>query len=75
MLYLDNRDNFGGEVDKIKAKLKSILPKICKSYDNDNFINILHEFETYSDNVISHYNSLIAAKIAWDKILSNLMLS
>jgi hypothetical protein len=71
LLYITQQDLFEGKIAKMREQLKKEIPKICEYFGNDDFGNILNEFEEYTKNVEKHYAEFLETQRIWAKIMEH----
>jgi len=71
LLYITQPDLYEGKIAKMREQLKKEIPKICKYFGNDDFENVLNEFEEYNKNVEKHYAEFLEIQSIWAKIMEH----
>lgn len=72
-VYITDRENYEEKMAEVRARLKETLPKVCRYFGRDDFMNVLEEFEQYHRNVRQHYRDFQDTKAAWRKITAQLV--
>jgi hypothetical protein len=72
LTYITNRDNYEREIDRMKANLRKVLPKVAKFFPECNFLRLYQELEAYSQNVPEHFEMFEATKKAWERVMDYL---
>lgn len=72
-VYITDRENYEEKMAEVRARLKETLPKVCRYFGRDDFMNVLEEFEQYHRNVRQHYRDFQDTKAAWRKMTAQLV--
>ncbi|SHH33614.1 hypothetical protein SAMN02745245_01119 [Anaerosphaera aminiphila DSM 21120] len=68
-LFITQRDSYDEEISKIYSSLESILPKLCKYFDDDRFYTMLSELNYYNEHVEEHFEDFNNTKNVWQKLM------
>jgi hypothetical protein len=71
-LYITRPEKYVTEISKIEGQLKKVLPKLCRYFNNGQFIDIYQEFMRYHQLVREHFQEFEATKAAWRKLIASL---
>ena len=66
-LYITKPQQFKEEIAGIRAKLAESVPKLSAYFDNPQFSKVISEFNYYTRQVKSHYQSFLDNQKTWDK--------
>ncbi|HBQ85558.1 MAG TPA: hypothetical protein DER33_06535 [Syntrophomonas sp.] len=75
LLYITQRDVYQDKIKIMKQQLAETLPKLCKYFDRQDFMNIATELERYHSNVRKHYAEFLEMQQVWTKICNYLWLT
>ncbi|OPX44611.1 hypothetical protein CLHUN_16050 [Ruminiclostridium hungatei] len=68
LLYITNPDQYDVKIAEMRKKLSSTLPKICKYFNNSDFMKVFDELDYYHLNVQAHHRDFIATQQIWIKL-------
>lgn len=70
LVYTTQRDKYENTMEEIEKQLRTVLPKLCDYYGNQDFSVIMQEFCFYRAHVKEHMEEFNAAKRAWIKMMA-----
>lgn len=73
LLYITQRENYDEQINEMRKRLATTLPKICAYFGREDFMNISKELERYHKNVKKHYEQYIETQQIWGKICAFLL--
>ncbi|MEO8648604.1 MAG: hypothetical protein ABI539_05500, partial [Acidobacteriota bacterium] len=65
---LTQPEKYDSTIEDMREKLDSVIPKLSKYFDTNQFGEIRTELDRYDRNVRHHHRSFEATKKAWTKI-------
>lgn len=68
-IYITQPENYDDTIREMKETLNNVLPKICKYFRQDDFMQIIEELNKYSKNMKRHHRQFLETQIAWEKVL------
>lgn len=68
-VYITNPESYDGVIADMKATLTEVLPKVCKYFDREDFMQISEELDKYSRNMKKHYTQFTQTQAAWAKAM------
>lgn len=68
LLYITGQNQYDAQISEMHKKLSAVLPKMCRYFNNPNFMKILDELDYYHRNVRRHYADFIATQRIWAKL-------
>ena len=71
MVYITQNAEYESIIEQMKEKLANTIPKLCKYFNNDHFLQIPEELARYHKNVKRHYRSFQETKIVWAKLMAH----
>lgn len=71
LLYITQPDYYEEKIKKIREQLYETLPKVCKYFNEPDFIHVAAEMERYHKNVRKHYAEFIETQRIWAKIMEH----
>ena len=71
LLYITQPDCYEEKIKKMREQLYETLPKICRYFNEPDFINIAAEMEKYHKNVKKHYGEFVETQRIWAKIMEH----
>ena len=66
LLYIKNKDVYYEEIEQMIEKLKIIVPKLNKIFEDDCFSELLRVLEIYNVNVVKHYEEYKKTNEIWN---------
>jgi hypothetical protein len=69
LLYITNPEGYDTELQKIKANLARVIPRICAYFGNDKFQDIISELDFFASHVAEHHRDFENTKRTWIKIV------
>lgn len=69
LLYITQENCYEQKIEEIRQQLIYTLPKISAYFKNEDFKNILTEFEKYNKNVKKHFENFTETKRIWAKMM------
>lgn len=67
-LFITQREHYEENIRQMHKQIDSILPKLCRYFGRDDFMNISKELERYHRNVEKHYEAFQETRRAWDGV-------
>lgn len=72
LLYITQPKEYPEKMENIEKALKSVLPKLCCYFGNNDFQVILKEFHQYRAHVSEHFTDFENTKKAWINVMNSL---
>lgn len=72
LLYITNPDQYDIQIAEMREKLIITMPKMCRYFNNSDFMKVLDELDYYHRNVQRHYRDFIAMQQIWIKLVNYL---
>ena len=73
LMYITNPEQYEAQIEVMRQNLAATLPKICKYFKNDDFMEVGNELEYYHRNVRRHYKEFVKTQEIWVKIREHLL--
>lgn len=71
MVYITQRGEYRKIIDSMRTDLEVVIPKLSQRFQTDQFNKILTELNFYDKNVGRHFQSFLATKTTWKKLLDS----
>ena len=68
LLYITNPERYDAQISEMRRQLSITLPKMCRYFDNPDFMKVLDELDYYHRNVKKHYGNFMSIQKTWSKL-------
>jgi len=70
LLYITKRQDYESEIKNMKEQLEKVIPKLCRYFNTNEFMQIRTDLDYYDRNVKKHYQNFEQTKEVWNRIVS-----
>ena len=67
-LYITQRAHYEESIRQMHMEIDSVLPKLCRYFGRDDFMNISRELVRFHRNVEKHYEAFQETRRAWESV-------
>lgn len=75
LVYITNPGAYEKTIRSMKKVLEETIPKLCRYFDQPEFMNVIHELDKYDNDVRLHYKDFLDTQTAWAKVMNHLSTS
>lgn len=69
LTFITRPDEYDSIIDEMTRKLASVVPRLCKYFETDQFEQVQVELQRYHRNVRRHFSKFEATKAAWARVI------
>jgi hypothetical protein len=69
LVYITNPGAYKKTIRSMRKSLEETIPKLCKYFEQPDFMNIISELDKYDNEVNLHYLEFLETQTAWAKVM------